>query len=84
MAESTRLEDFITENELISKFGLKIGMIHRARKRDALPCYQISQQGPRLYLKSELTDYFLSRRTISESKKSPKRRIRKRPKANNA
>ncbi len=84
MTEKTVIEDFITETELMTKFGLKSSSINRARKRSALPCYQTGQQGPRLYLKSEVTDYFLSCKTVFESKDSPKRRIRKRTKANNA
>lgn len=75
MIETTLLEDFITENELMAKFGLKNSIVSRARKQHALPYYQISQQGPRLYLKSEVTEFFLSCRTVSEPKKSTKKRV---------
>jgi len=54
MAESTILEDFIPETELMTRFGLKSSMLNRARKRQALPCYQVGSQGPRLYLKKEV------------------------------
>jgi hypothetical protein len=77
MAESTMFEDFVTENELISRFGLKSSILNRARKRQALPCYQISTQGPRLYLKREVTDFILSCKTVVEGKDSPKKRIRR-------
>jgi hypothetical protein len=77
MAESTMFEDFVTENELISRFGLKSSILNRARKKQALPCYQISQQGPRLYLKSEVADFFISCRNELDSKKTTKRRIRR-------
>jgi hypothetical protein len=30
MAESTMFEDFVTENELISRFGLKSSILNRA------------------------------------------------------
>ncbi len=77
MAETTVIEDFITETELMTKFGLKSSIINRARKRQALPCYQISTQGPRLYLKKEVTDFFLSCKTVFEPKSSSKRRIKR-------
>ena len=81
MSEKTALEDFITENELITKFGLKTSTVNQARKKHALPCYQISQQGPRLYLKSEVTDYFISCRKVIQPKSSAKRSIRRTGKA---
>jgi hypothetical protein len=77
MPETTILDDFITENELMTKFGLKSSIISRARKRHALPCYQISQQGPRLYLKNEVADFLISCKTVFEPKSSPKRRIKR-------
>ena len=77
MAESIILEDFITENDLIGKFGLKLSILNRARKKHSLPCYHISTQGPRLYLKNEVTDYFLSCRTVAEVKDRPKKKIRR-------
>ena len=77
MAETTVIEDFITETELMTKFGLKSSIMNRARKRQALPCYQVSSQGPRLYLKSEVKDYFLSCKTVFEPKNSSKRRIKR-------
>jgi hypothetical protein len=77
MAESTMFEDFVTENELISRFGLKSSILNRARKRQALPCYQISAQGPRLYLKKEVTDFFISCKNVFEPKSSSKRRIKR-------
>jgi hypothetical protein len=81
MIETAIFDDFVTENELMTKFGLKTSIINRARKNNALPCYQISQQGPRLYLKSEVTEFFLSCRTVSEPKRSTKKRsTRKSPK----
>jgi len=80
MSEKTMLEDFITENELITKFGLKTSIVNRARKKSALPCYQISQQGARLYLKSEVTDFFLSCKTVYQGKDSTKKRIRRKSK----
>ena len=75
MTGKTILDDFITEHELMTKFGLKTGIIHRARKRQGLPCYQVSPQGTRLYLKSEVAEFFLSCRTMSEPKKSTKKRV---------
>ena len=77
MPEITNLEDFITENELMAKFGLKSSIISRARKKHALPCYQIGQQGPRFYLKREVTDFFLSCKTVFEPRPSTKRRIKR-------
>ena len=77
MADTIALEDFIPETELMTKFGLKSSMINRARKRQALPCYQIGAQGPRLYLKNEVTDYFLSCRTVAEVKDRSKKKIRR-------
>ena len=44
MIETTLLEDFITETELMTKFGLKSSIVNRARKKNALPCYQMGQQ----------------------------------------
>ena len=77
MSETTVIEDFITETELMTKFGLKSSIMNRARKRQALPCYQVSSQGPRLYLKKEVTDFFLSCKTVFEPKNSSKRRIKR-------
>jgi hypothetical protein len=77
MTESTMFEDFVTENELMTRFGLKSSMLNRARKRQALPCYQVGTQGPRLYLKKEVTDFFLSCKTVFEPKNSSKRRIKR-------
>jgi len=77
MSETITLEDFITETELITRFGLKSSMLNRARKRQALPCYQIGTQGPRFYLKNEVTDFFLSCKTVFEPKNSSKRRIKR-------
>lgn len=77
MMETTLLEDFITETELMTKFGLKSSIINRARKRDTLPCYQMGQQGPRLYLKNEVTDYFLSCRKLFEERSGPKKKIKR-------
>ena len=77
MAEATTLEDFISETELMTKFALKSSMLNRARKKQALPCYQIGTQGPRLYLKKEVTDFFLSCKTVFEPKTSSKRRIKR-------
>ena len=76
MAETTTLEDFIPETELMTKFGLRSSMLNRARKRQALPCYQIGKQGPRLYLKKEVTDFF-SCKTVFQPKNSSKRRIKR-------
>jgi hypothetical protein len=77
MSETTKLEDFISETELMTRFGLKSSMLNRARKRQVLPCYQVGSQGPRLYLKNEVTDFFLSCRTVFEPKSSSKRRIKR-------
>jgi len=77
MAEVTTLEDFISETELMTRFGLKSSMLNRARKRQALPCYQVGSQGPRLYLKKEVSDFFLSCKTVFEPKSSSKRRIKR-------
>ena len=81
MTETTLLEDFITETELMTKFGLKSSIMNRARKRNALPCYQMGMQGPKLYLKNEVTEYFLSCRKLFEAKSTPKRKIKRKPRS---
>lgn len=77
MSETTKLEDFIPETELMARFGLKSSILNRARKKQSLPYYPIGTQGPRLCLKKEVTDFFLSCKTVFEPKSSSKRGIKR-------